>query len=94
MFDIVSIKVIAGKGGDGSITFRREKFVPYGGPFGGDGGLGGDVILMVDESVTNFKNYPNHSVYKAMPGGGGQGKKKYGRRAFLAYLWRDIFCQC
>ena len=79
MFDVLSIKVIAGKGGDGAIAFRREKYVPYGGPDGGDGGIGGDVILMADESVSNFKTYPNGSIYKGSPGANGSGKKKYGK---------------
>ena len=57
MFDITEIKVIAGKGGNGAITFRREKFVPFGGPDGGDGGNGGDVVLQADETVTNLKNF-------------------------------------
>ena len=54
MFDITEIKVKAGRGGDGAITFRREKFVPFGGPEGGDGGKGGDVILQADSSVMNL----------------------------------------
>jgi len=79
MFDVLSIKVVAGKGGDGAIAFRREKYVPYGGPDGGDGGIGGDVILIADEAVSNFKSYPNGSIYKAIPGTNGSGKKKYGK---------------
>ncbi len=86
MFDILSIKVIAGKGGDGAIAFHREKFVPYGGPDGGDGGKGGNVMLVADESVTNFKSYPNGSIYKAMPGSNGTGKKMYGKNGEHFFL--------
>jgi len=49
--DIAEIRVHAGKGGDGSVSFHREKYVPAGGPDGGDGGRGGDVILKVDEHM-------------------------------------------
>jgi len=79
MFDVLSVRVIAGKGGDGAVSFRREKFVPYGGPDGGDGGIGGDVVLIADETTTNFKTYPNHSVFRAKPGENGHGKKMYGK---------------
>jgi GTP-binding protein len=86
MFDILNIKVIAGKGGDGAIAFRREKFVPFGGPDGGDGGKGGDIILVADESVTNFKTFPNYSIFKAMPGVNGHGKKMYGKNGENYFL--------
>jgi len=79
MFDIVKIKVQAGKGGDGAITFRHEKYVPYGGPDGGDGGRGGDVILKVDPAITDFKFFHNNGLYKAERGHSGQGSKKFGK---------------
>ena len=51
MIDTVEFEVIAGNGGDGAVSFRREKFVPRGGPDGGDGGDGGDVILIADRAL-------------------------------------------
>ncbi len=79
MFDIVSIRVLAGKGGDGAVSFRREKFVPFGGPDGGDGGNGGDVVLLADEAQANLKMYTQKALYKAEKGGNGQGKKMHGK---------------
>jgi GTP-binding protein len=80
MYDVVSIKVQGGKGGEGAISFRREKYVPFGGPDGGDGGDGGDVILKVDESLTNFKEFRNKGTYRASDGESGKGQKKSGKR--------------
>ena len=79
MFDITEIKVIAGKGGDGAITFRREKFVPFGGPDGGDGGRGGDVILQADSSLMNLWGFKKSKLYRAENGGNGSGQKKHGK---------------
>ncbi len=80
MYDRVEISVQAGKGGDGVVSFRREKFVPYGGPDGGDGGDGGNVLLKADSGITDLKMYKPHKVYKAYNGGHGQGQKKHGKR--------------
>ena len=55
MFDRAEIVVKAGGGGDGVVSFRREKFVPFGGPDGGDGGDGGDVVIMADSGVTSLR---------------------------------------
>src|SRR5260370_38959296 len=68
-----------GNGGRGSVSFRREKFVPKGGPDGGDGGRGGDVILRGDRHVDNLVNLFYEPLIKAKRGGGGVGKKINGR---------------
>ena len=52
--DEVRVRVIAGDGGDGAVAFRHEKFVPFGGPSGGDGGRGGDVVLVGDEGFSTL----------------------------------------
>jgi GTP-binding protein len=77
------IKVLgqAGNGGRGCVSFRREKFVPKGGPDGGDGGRGGDVILRADVHVDNLSNLFYEPILKAKNGGHGQGKKMHGRGA-------------
>src|SRR6266436_3375859 len=69
----------AGNGGRGSVSFRREKFVPKGGPDGGDGGRGGDVILRADRHVDNLSNLFYEPIIKAKNGGHGMGKKMAGR---------------
>src|SRR5881409_2651060 len=69
----------AGKGGRGSVSFRREKFVPKGGPDGGDGVRGGDVILRADRHVDNLANLFYEPIIKAKNGGHGMGKKMAGR---------------
>lgn len=79
MFDTVEIYVRGGKGGDGAISFRREKYVPFGGPDGGDGGRGGDVVVEADPSVTDLRLFRRKRRYKAEDGGGGRGKKKHGK---------------
>ena len=57
MFDKVKLKVISGKGGDGIHSFHREKFVPFGGPDGGDGGSGGDVMILADNALSDLLQY-------------------------------------
>src|ERR1051326_783847 len=71
----------AGSGGRGSVSFRREKFVPKGGPDGGDGGRGGDVILRADRHTDNLSNLFYEPIIKAKNGGHGMGKKMHGRSA-------------
>lgn len=80
MYDVVSIKVGGGKGGDGAISFRREKYVPYGGPDGGDGGAGGNVIIQADPSITGFKEFRHKGWYRAGDGSNGRGQRKSGKR--------------
>jgi GTPase len=77
--DHIKVFAQAGSGGRGSVSFRREKFVPKGGPDGGDGGRGGDVILRADRHVDNLSNLFFEPIIKAKNGGHGMGKKMTGR---------------
>jgi GTPase len=77
--DRVKVFAQAGKGGRGCVSFRREKFVPKGGPDGGDGGRGGNVILRADRHVDNLVNFFYEPLIKAKNGGHGMGKKMSGR---------------
>ena len=79
--DRIKVFAQAGNGGRGSVSFRREKFVPKGGPDGGDGGRGGDVILRADRHVDNLTNLFYEPLIKAKNGGHGMGKKMSGRAA-------------
>jgi len=80
MFDRVEIRVKAGDGGDGTVSFRREKFVPFGGPDGGDGGDGGDVVIVADPGVASLRAFRRKRLYRAGKGEHGMGKKKHGKR--------------
>lgn len=71
--------VKAGDGGNGCVSFRREKFVPKGGPNGGDGGDGGDVVLVADRNLRSLIDFRYRSHFKAESGAGGQGSDKHGR---------------
>ena len=84
--DQVKIQVKAGKGGDGAVAFRREKYVPNGGPAGGDGGKGGSVILKVDEGLRTLMDFRYHRIFKAKPGQNGMIKGMYGRGAKDLYI--------
>jgi len=79
--DRIKVFAKAGNGGRGSVSFRREKFVPKGGPDGGDGGRGGNVILRADRHVDNLVNLFYEPLIKAKNGGHGMGKKMSGRAA-------------
>lgn len=76
--DYARIKVKAGNGGDGCISFRREKFVPKGGPDGGDGGRGGDIIALGDSNVNTLLDYRYTKSLKAEDGKPGAGANKHG----------------
>ncbi len=76
--DYAKIRVKAGNGGDGCVSFRREKFVPKGGPDGGDGGRGGDVILLGDSNLNTLLDYRYNKNFKAQNGVPGAGAKKTG----------------
>ena len=77
--DEASIKVTAGDGGRGCVSFRREKFVPRGGPDGGNGGRGGNVILVADENLASLIDFRYFRYYKAPSGAHGKGKKQNGK---------------
>ena len=77
--DEVKITVISGKGGNGIASFRREKFIPYGGPDGGDGGNGGSVYFTASESINTLVNFRGKKIYKAQHGEDGQKRQKFGK---------------
>ena len=66
-------------GGAGAISFRREKFVPFGGPDGGDGGDGGDIVVVADPAISSLQQYRHKRFYRAKDGGDGRGRKKHGK---------------
>ncbi len=79
LIDRATIFVRSGKGGHGCMSFRREKYIPKGGPDGGDGGRGGDVILVGDESLGTLLSLTPRPHYRAESGQGGMGKSRIGR---------------
>jgi GTP-binding protein len=78
MIDLVAIHISSGSGGNGASGFRREKFVPRGGPDGGDGGGGGDVIFQADTGLTTLAHFRHRNFYKAESGKPGAGGKRHG----------------
>lgn len=76
--DRATITVKAGDGGNGSVSFRREKYIPKGGPDGGDGGDGGDVVLVADENINTLLDFQGRPEWKAVSGEPGRGKQQYG----------------
>jgi len=84
--DHAKLKVKAGNGGDGAVSFRREKFVPKGGPDGGDGGRGGDIVALGDENVNTLLDYRFSKLYSAGNGKHGSGARKTGSSGEHVYL--------
>ena len=79
--DYAKIELKAGHGGNGIVSFRREKFVPNGGPFGGNGGHGGNIVFQVDEGLRTLMDFRYNRHFKAKPGQNGMTKGKTGRSA-------------
>lgn len=77
--DHCRVKVLAGDGGNGAVAFRREKFVPFGGPSGGDGGRGGDVVLVGDAGMSTLLDFTHTRILRAARGEHGKGKDCHGR---------------
>ena len=84
--DVAKIRVKAGKGGNGSVAFRREKYIPMGGPAGGDGGDGGSVIIVADEGLRTLMDFRYKRHYQAENGEDGRGKNQYGSDGKDLYL--------
>src|SRR5437667_3254644 len=76
--DRARIQVQAGRGGDGALSFRREKYVPKGGPDGGDGGPGGDVVVVADPDLRDLSGFRSRHWFAAKSGGGGGGSGSHG----------------
>ncbi|MGO9309209.1 MAG: GTPase ObgE, partial [Spirochaetia bacterium] len=77
--DETTIVVSSGSGGDGAVSFRREKYVPRGGPDGGDGGKGGDVVFSVRQNLKTLSHLKLKRHFKAGNGGRGMGQKMHGK---------------
>jgi len=84
--DQVNVTLRAGKGGNGCVSFRREKGIPRGGPDGGRGGNGGSIFLVSDESLNSLAYYRFHPLNKASKGAHGQGGNRQGKRGDDLFL--------
>ena len=84
--DKAKIRIISGKGGNGMVAWRREKYVDKGGPAGGDGGRGGDIYLIADEHISTLMDFKHKSVYKAQSGENGGIKGMHGAGADDLYI--------
>jgi GTP-binding protein len=85
--DSCEVRVVAGSGGNGAVAFRREKFVPHGGPSGGDGGHGGNVVFVTDPGLSTLLDLTYAHTLRAKSGENGQGKDCYGRAG------EDLLCR-
>lgn len=92
--DEANLRVEAGDGGHGSLSFRREKYVPHGGPDGGDGGDGGSVYLLADHNLNTLYDYRVSRVFKAPRGGNGAGKNRTGAKGEDRYLAVPVGTLC
>ncbi len=77
--DKAKVKILSGKGGNGMVAWRREKYVDMGGPAGGDGGRGGDVYFIAEENMTTLMDFKYQSIFKAQEGENGRGKSQHGK---------------
>ncbi|WP_444193811.1 hypothetical protein [Dialister succinatiphilus] len=84
--DRAKIIVVSGAGGDGMVSFRREKYVPRGGPSGGDGGRGGSVIIRADGSLNTLINFRRHRKFAAKAGANGGAKEMFGKNGEDVYV--------
>ena len=79
--DTITIKIKAGNGGAGAVSFRREKYIPKGGPDGGDGGRGGSIFAIADRNINTLIDYRFARIHRAKNGQNGQGSDRYGKSA-------------
>ena len=80
LVDKARITIVSGKGGNGAVSFRREPFVPEGGPDGGDGGNGGNVVFLADRNLRTLMDFRYKKKYEAENGQNGMKKKCYGKK--------------
>lgn len=90
MIDYAKIELQAGKGGDGAVAFRREKYEPTGGPAGGDGGDGASIYIKATNSLSTLEEYRYKNKYKATNGEDGMGKKRFGKKGEDLYLYVPV----
>lgn len=93
MKDLARIYLKAGDGGRGVVSFRRERGAPKGGPDGGDGGRGGDVVLLADENLTNLVEFNYKKSFEAECGGDGKGKKMHGKDSVEMIVKVPVGCE-
>lgn len=84
--DKAKIKILSGRGGNGAVAWRREKYVDKGGPAGGDGGRGGDIYFVADEDMTTLMDFQFQSIFKAESGENGRPKSQHGRGGKDLYI--------